>query len=173
VIRAPDLSSLDHAAKDALILALIEQINALNAKVAALEQRVKELEGESGKPPKTPENSSVPPSRGHKASGGAPAKPKGKPHEGAHRALHPNPTHRLDVTAAQCPHCTADLSGCAQTALESYDRIELPEIKPDVTRVTLHGGICPCCAKRFKAQPPQGFEPGSPGTVRDFVWRVG
>jgi hypothetical protein len=34
-----------------------------------------------------------------------------------------------------------------QIACEAYDRIEIPEIKPDVTRVTLFGGTCPCCAK--------------------------
>ena len=49
-----------------------------------------------------------------------------------------------------------------QSALERYDRIELPEIKPDVTRVVLHGGVCPCCLARFKAPPPHGLEPGSP-----------
>jgi transposase len=55
-----------------------------------------------------------------------------------------------------------DLSGVAQEPVHAYDRIEIPEIKPDVTRVTLHGGICPCCAKRFRAEPPAGLEPGSP-----------
>src|SRR5258707_11567863 len=49
-----------------------------------------------------------------------------------------------------------------QTAVHTYDRIEIPEIKPDVTRVALLGGMCPCCAKPFKAAPPAGLEPGSP-----------
>src|SRR5258707_9883602 len=49
-----------------------------------------------------------------------------------------------------------------QTPVHSYDRIEIPEIKPDVTRVALLGGMCPCCAKPFKAAPPAGLEPGSP-----------
>ena len=33
------------------------------------------------------------------------------------------------------------------------------------------GGTCPCCAKRFKALPPQGLEPGSPfgPNLRAFV----
>ena len=30
-----------------------------------------------------------------------------------------------------------------------------------MTRVTLQGGVCPCCAKRFKSEPPKGLEPGS------------
>ena len=49
-----------------------------------------------------------------------------------------------------------------QTPVHAYERIEIPEIKPDVTRVTLLGGRCPCCAKPFTATPPAGLEPGSP-----------
>jgi len=54
---------------------------------------------------------------------------------------------------------------------ERYDRVEIPKIQPDVTRVSLYGGVCPCCAKRFKAEPPEGLEPGSPfgPNLRAFV----
>lgn len=150
-----DLQSLDAAAKDALILAQAELI-------AALTKRIAELEAKLGLPPKTPSNSSLPPSRGQKGSGEASTRPKGKPHKGSHRALHPAPTRTLEVRSERCRHCAADVSGAAQSAFARYDRIELPEIKPEVTRVVLFGGICPCCAKRFKAAPPQGLEPGSP-----------
>jgi transposase len=171
VIAPPDLKSLDSAAKDALILALIERINVLIAENAELKERVAKLEAKLGQPPKTPDNSSLPPSRGQKASGEASSQPKGKSHQGSHRELHPHPTRRLDVRAQECPHCAADVSGAMQSALERYDRIELPEIKADVTRVVLHGGTCPCCARRFKARPPEGLEPGSPfgPNLRAFV----
>jgi len=171
VIAPPDLKSLDSAAKDALILALIERINVLIAENAELRERVSKLEAKLGQPPKTPDNSSLPPSRGQKASNEASSQPKGKPHRGSHREPHPHPTRVLDVRARECPHCAADVSGAAQGALERYDRIELPEIKPDVTRVVLHGGTCPCCARRFKATPPEGLEPGSPfgPNLRAFV----
>ena len=35
----------------------------------------------------------------------------------------------------------------------------------------LHGGVCPCCAGRFKAAAPAGLEPGSPfgPNLRAFV----
>lgn len=150
-----DLSTLDGAAKDALILAQAEAI-------ASLTKRIEELEAKLGQPAKTPDNSSLPPSRGQKGSGEASSKPKGKPHKGSHRDLHPDPTRTLDVRATQCPHCAADVSAVNQTVSERYDRIEIAAIKPDVTRVVLHGGLCPCCAKGFKAQPPEGLEPGSP-----------
>ena len=61
-----------------------------------------------------------------------------------------------------CPHCAVSVADAPQTAVEQYDRIELPEIVPDVTRVVVLGGTCPCCRKRFKAAAPEGLEPGSP-----------
>jgi transposase len=178
VIAPPDLSSLDDAAKDALILALIERLNGLEARIselmaenAALRTRVNDLETKLGLPPKTPDNSSTPPSLGHKASAKETRKAKSKPHAGAHRVLHPNPDRKIDLRVGHCPHCRADVSGVVQDALQAYDRIELPEIRPDVTRVTLYGGVCPCCAGRFKAAAPAGLEPGSPfgPNLRAFV----
>jgi transposase len=62
--RLPDLSSLMPAEKDALIQALWAQVQALPtlmAQVATLTARVAELEARLGVPPKTPDNSSLPP----------------------------------------------------------------------------------------------------------------
>src|SRR5208283_3454830 len=142
----PILSSLSHEQKDALIAALMTQ-------VASLTARVGELEAKLGLPPKTPDNSSVPPSKGQKPSECSAPKDKAKPHAGAHRPLHPNPTSKREVLACCCQGCGTDVSDVAQSLCESYDRIEIPEIQPDVTRVSLYGGVCPCCAKRFKAEP--------------------
>lgn len=166
----PDLAALDHAAKDALILALFERIEALTAQnaaltkqVEALSARIAELEAKLSEPAKTPDNSSLPPSRGQKASPGAAApKSKGKPHQGAARALHPEPTRVVEARAETCPHCAASVADAPQTTAEQYDRIELPEVVPDVTRVVIMGGTCPCCQKRYRAAPPAGLEPGSP-----------
>jgi len=156
-----DLSLLSHEQKDALITALMAQVAALTARVAELEAL----------PPKTPDNSSLPPSKGQKAS--APSKPKAKAnsHAGAHRPLHPDPTRERIVSALVCQGCGADVSTAPQSAVQVYDRIEIPEVKPDVTRVTLQGGMCPCCARRFKAAAPEGLEPGSPfgPNLRAFV----
>ena len=150
--------------KDALIATLMARIEVLVARVAELEARL-------GLPPKTPGNSSLPPSSGQKPSEPAPPKPKRRPHAGAHRPLHPNPTSKRDILASRCQGCGADVSRVAQEACEVYDRIEIAKIEPDVTRVSLHGGICPCCAGRFKAAPPAGLEPGSPfgANLRAFV----
>lgn len=176
--RPPDLGSLSSAEKDALILTLLARVEALSAQAAALMARVQVLESENAAlraklrlPPRTPDNSSTPPSQGHKASGETGSRPRSKTHPGAHRALHPNPTRHEEVRAQRCAHCRTDVSGVMQTAMEIYERIEIPEIRPDVTRVTLHGGVCPCCTRKFKADPPAGLEPGSPfgPNLRAFV----
>jgi transposase len=167
----PDPSLLSAAEKDALIATLLARVEELVARVAALEAENAALREQLKLPPKTPENSSTPPSQGHKASGGERRKRKSKAHAGAHRPLHPNPTRRVEVVAQHCPHCRADVSGVAQAAQQVYERIEIPALAPDVTRVTLHGGVCPCCARKFKADPPAGLEPGSPfgPNLRAFV----
>jgi transposase len=59
-MRRPDLSRLSSEEKDALILALLDRIAVLEAQL--------------GGPPKTPENSSLPPSRGQKTN--RPPRPK-------------------------------------------------------------------------------------------------
>jgi transposase len=163
------VDSLDREALIGIILMQFEAIERLTGEIAALRAENAELRAENARlrakldqPPKTPDNSSLPPSRGRKPSSAAEGKAKRQAHAGAHRPLHPNPTHRRDVFALACRHCGADVSQSRQWACESYDRIEIPDIEPDVTRVTLHGGVCPCCAGRFKAEPPEGLEPGSP-----------
>ncbi len=155
----------------ARIATLVAQNEALAAANAVPVARVAELEAKLDQPPKTPNNSSVPPSRGQKASEPSKPKPKGKPHPGAHRALHPHPTRRHRVFACSCQGCGADVRGVPQCPSETYDRIEIPKIEPDVTQVSLYGGVCPGCSRRFKAEPPAGLEPGSPfgPNLRAFV----
>src|SRR5271170_1091870 len=147
------------------------RIEELVAQVASQAARIAELEAKIGGPRKGPGNSSVPPSQGQKPSGSGQSKRKAKAHAGAHRPLHPNPTTKRDVFASTCA-CGADVSGVIQGAREAYDCVEIPRVEPDVTRVTLHGGVCPCCARRFKARPAVDLEPGSPfgPNLRAFVF---
>ena len=169
----PDLVDKDAmiAALLARIEALVAQVEALTATNARLVARIAELEAKLDQPPKTPNNSSLPPSKGQKSSETSKPKPKSNPHKGAHRELHPHPTRRHPVFACRCGGCGADVSQVPQSPCETYDRIEIPKIEPDVTQVSLHGGICPGCSKRFKAEPPAGLEPGSPfgPNLRAFV----
>jgi transposase len=148
---------------------VLSRLTALEAENAALRAENAQLRAENAKPrekldlpPKTPNNSSTPPAQGHKSNGKTAHQPKRKAHAGAHHPLHPNPTQKRDVLAGHCPHCRADVSGVPQQPAHIYGRFKIPEIKPDVTQVRLHGGVCPCRAKKFTARPPVGLEPGSP-----------
>jgi len=166
-----DPSKLTEAQKDALIRILTAELRSLSERMKALETENAALRQRLNLPPKTPQNSSTPPAQGHKPSSAPHKSGRDKGHPGAARALHPNPTRQQAVTALRCQHCQADVSGQPQAVVHAYDRIELPQIKPDVTRVMLHGGTCPCCARRFKAAPPVGLQPGSPfgPNLRAFV----
>ena len=139
----------------ALILAQVAQIEALAARVAALEARL-------ATPPKTPGNSSLPPSKGQKAN--RPDRPKqprrGRP--GVTRMLAEDPDRVVEATLAACPHCAHPLAAADQPDIHAYDHIDLPPIHPMVTRVHRHGGTCPDCRKRVVAPAPEGLEPGSP-----------
>ena len=163
----PAPTQLSHVQKDALIAALTarlaladERIGAQDARIAVLEARLDELT----RPPKTPGNSSKPPSQGQKQDLPAPGtdRPPRKSRPGVGRTLHPNPDRTIDTLLTACPKCQAVFPEASQTPQQVYERIELPPVRPDVTRVRLFGGRCACCGERATAQAPAGLEPGSP-----------
>ena len=120
------------------------QIEALTTQIAVLMKRVEALEAELGKPAKTPDNSSLPPSQGHKPNRAERRVKKRKGHPGAFRQLSETPDHVVEALAAACPHCDHVLCATDQSEFHAYDHIDLPPIKPVVTRVRRHRGICPC-----------------------------
>jgi transposase len=112
VPQLPDLSDLSHAEKDALIRALWQRLE-------AAERRIAELEARLGEPSKTPDNSSLPPSKGQK-----PNKPEtGKrigPRQGSlgrkggGRPLACDPDETVTAKAVACAHCQSALSDADQ-----------------------------------------------------------
>ncbi len=156
-----DLSKLTIAEKDALILSLLPlvgQLQAALARIAELEARLARLE----RPGKTPDNSSLPPSKGQKPERPTSDKPPRRSRPGVGRTLHPDPDRVVDAVLDACPHCAAGFPVEQQSPQQVYDRIELPPIRPEVTRVRLFGGRCACCGERATATAPAGLEPGSP-----------
>ena len=156
----PDLSQLTHEEKDALIRALWAQVQVLTA----------ELEAKLGGPPKTPNNSSLPPSRGQK-----PNRPeKGKRHGprpgslgrmGGGRALAATPDETVCAKPVRCVHCQAALGEADHVLHGRYDKIDLPQVAPVVTRVERYAGRCRCCGGTTLAPVPEGLEPGTPFSV--------
>ena len=148
--QLPDLSRLSHDEKDALI-------RALTARVAELEARL-------GVPPKTPDNSSLPPSAGQKANRSDNPK-RTKPRQGSlgrkggGRDLVAHPDETVIARPVCCAHCQAALDAADQRLEVRYDKVDLPPVRPLVERYV---GQCRCCGHTTLAPVPEGLEPGTP-----------
>ena len=164
-IDSPDQDSLKP-----LVFKLVAQNAELLDQIKALLARIAELEARAGRPVKTPTNSSLPPSSGHKSNVAAPGaaditgpagkkRRKGRP--GVARALCPEPDMTRSIYAEVCT-CGAAVSTAGQVLVQSYDHIDLPPIKPVTTRINLYKATCPCCRKRVAAKPPADMPPGTP-----------
>lgn len=159
----PDLNQLSHAEKDALILALWQRLE-------AAERRIVELETKLAEPPKRPDNSSLPPSKGQKSHRAEETKRNGPRQgslgrKGGGRSLACNPDATVVAKALACVHCQAALSDADQVLHDLYDKVDLPPVRPVVTRVERYAGHCPRCDQVSLAPVPQGLEPGTPFSV--------
>jgi transposase len=158
--RLPDLASLSHDEKDALIRALWAQVQARTARVA-------ELEAKLGVPPKTPDTSSLPPSQGKKPNhGDRPARTGPRRgslgHKGGGRLLAEAPDETVIARPSRCAHCQAALGDANQTLAARFDKLDLPKVTPMVPRVERYAGHCRCCGATTLAPLPEGLEPGTP-----------
>ena len=145
----------------AIIRALLAQIDELKTRLNELEARLN----------KTPQNSSLPPSTQHPHARPLAKKPKskrkrgGQPgHEKHERELIPvekcDEVHLLKPT--QCRRCGGKLSGVDPEPLR-HQVWELPEIKPRVTEYQQHRLVCPCCGENTCAELPAGVPVGQAG----------
>ena len=123
----PDIKQLSDEAKDALIVALWEELQ--------------KLQGQMNKLKKTSKNSSLPPAKGFKAQ----VKDQGKEHEekrvgslgreGGGRLLSETPDQMIKAEVRSCPGGREDLTTSFQQLMQRYEKIDIPPIKPIVTRV--------------------------------------
>lgn len=150
----------------ALVATLVQQNAELLAEIKRLLARIAELEAKLGQPPKTPDNSSLPPSRGPKANAEPPAakpqrqgRPKGRP--GVTRQLAETPDRTRRFYAERCS-CGTVLGQAGQELAKAYDHIDIPPIKPVTTRIELLRATCPCCKKRVTASAPADMPEGTP-----------
>jgi len=169
-MQLPDLSRLTHEEKDALIRALWAQVQGLTAQVQTLLARVAELETKLTIPPKTPDNSSLPPSRGQKPNRPEESKRHGpRPGSlgrmGGGRALTVTPDEIVSAKPVRCTHRKAALGEADQALHGRYDKIDLPQVAPVVTRVERYAGRCRCYGGTTLAPVPKGLEPGTPFSV--------
>jgi transposase len=151
----PELKQLTEEAKEALIVELWEEIQKLRIQ---LEKKAK----------KTSRNSSLPPAQGFKANvkneekGSEEKRSKSIGREGGGRQLSESPDQIIKATVKSCAGCGKEIAELAQVLMERYDKIEIPPIKPIVTRVERYGCKCDRCGEQQIANVPVGMESGSP-----------
>jgi transposase len=158
---------LEHLSRDELLELVRRQRDALVEHEAAVERRdekIRELEDELmafRRPSKTPENSSVPPSRGQKSNRG----------DGRHRKRGPKRGHvgvsrvrsEPDVVIACRPSACG---GCGEALPQTGGRrvgrsqvIELPPFVPVVLEAQQYAMTCPGCGEQTVGSYPAGLEP--------------
>lgn len=155
----PDLKQLSNKEKDALIVGLWEEL-------VKLREQVQGLQAGQKQPKKTSKNSSLPPAKGFKANvetSEQPSQPEVKrvAHRIGGRKLTAHPDQIVVAKATVCSQCGVLVSEEEQQLQQVYERLELPPIRPVVTRVERYGGKCGCCGASYHAPVPVGLEPGS------------
>jgi transposase len=156
----PELGRLSAPEQAALMAALWAEVQRLKARLAALAAKPHE-------PRKDAHHASVPPSQTPKPNH-APGPRPGTRREasvgraGGGRPRQPDPDHIIIAQAKTCPHGAGPVPAYEQHPPAVYDTIELPPIRPLVTRVEPHAGPCPHGGPSSVAPVPVGLEPGTP-----------
>jgi transposase len=151
----PNLKELTEEAKDALILELWEELQKLKNQAKK-------------RPKKTSWNSSIPPAQGFKANVKSEEKASSNERtgsvgrEGGGRQLSEEPDQIIKATVKSCAGCGKEIAESKQILMERYDKIDIPPIKPIVTRVERYGCKCEGCGQQQIANVPVGMESGSP-----------
>src|SRR5215204_7164179 len=134
------------------------------AHVRRLEARIAELEAElarRGGPPKTPQNSSTPPSKGFKRERPADEGAKRGPpfgHLGTSRRR-AAPDWVVLCQPTHCAGCGADLAAAPQERVGTSQVMELPPVEPVVFEAWRYAATCPHCGATTVADYAAGFEP--------------
>lgn len=142
MIKIPDLKELSSEQKDVLIVELITNLNAMTARINALETRLNKDSHNSSKPPSTDGFQRKPKSlrqMGGKVGGqpGHPGKTLKRLAHCDHTVIHPIATH-CDVCGSQIPLNDISLS------TETRQVIDLPPIQLEVTAHRVEIALCRC-----------------------------
>ncbi|MDI3281539.1 MAG: IS66 family transposase [Bacillota bacterium] len=163
-------AELEQLSRDALIdlvlrqQAVIEElqalVNRLQRELAAAQARMAELEARLGRPPKTPDNSSVPPSKAFKRNRPQPDQPRKRGPKVGHVGVtrpRAEPDVTLELRVERCRRCGQSLDAAAQQPKEWRQVVDLPPIRPVVYEAIAYEATCPHCGEKQQAAFPPGF----------------
>jgi transposase len=147
----------------AVLLALLNQQQRLQARVADLEAQLQRHSGNSSRPPSS-DPPSAPPRPPRTPSGRSRGAQPG--HPGHHRDL--LPVGQVDELVIHrppnCPHCHTTLApDLPASSVQRQQVWELPPIQPHVTEHQFPTLMCPHCHAAVRAEPPPELPPGSFG----------
>jgi transposase len=139
-----------------------ELIEGLERQVALQAARIAELEAELvrlGRPPKTPGNSSVPPSAGFKPNRAERrARKRRRGHDGISRRRQ-KPDVIVRCRPSACRRCGEPLPLAGQRRVGRSQVVELPPLRPVVLEAWQYAAQCRGCGTRTKGTYPAGLEP--------------
>ncbi len=139
-----------------------ELLEGLERQVALQAARIAELEAELarlGQPPKTPGNSSVPPSAGVKPNR---AERRARKRRGGHDGISRRrqaPDVIVRCRPSACSGCGEPLPLDGQRRVGRSQVIELPPVRPVVVEAWQYAARCRGCGARTKGAYPAGLEP--------------
>lgn len=160
--------TLDRLSRAELLELVRRQQEELAEREAAIERRdekIQELEEELAQfrqPAKTPENSSVPPSRGHKANRVKGRRQRHGPKRGHVGVSRPRSEPDLMVACrpSACGGCGQPLPTTGGRRVGRSQVTELPSVQPVVIEAWRYAVTCPQCGVQTAGIYPMGLEPG-------------
>ena len=160
----PELDLMTVAQKDALIIALMQELAALQGQMADLQRQVRDLQARlatnsrtSGKPPSSDGYAKPKPSSTRAKSGRKPGGQRG--HKGATLERVAEPDHVvIHPGADSCTGCGAGLDAALVIDTERRQVFDLPPRRVEVSEHQVPIKRCPCCAARCRGEFPRGVE---------------
>ena len=169
-----DRAALDRLSREELLELLVQQVEVVGRQQAELAEReaaierrdekIRELEDELlafRRPVKTPENSSVPPSRGQKANRGDGRRRKPGPkrgHVGVSR-LRSEPGVVVECRPRACDGCGGPLPQAGGRRVGRSQVTEVPSFAPVVIEARQYALTCARCGVQTVGAYPAGLEP--------------
>ena len=148
-----DFSTLTSSQKDALIVQLLERVDALTQQVQELQAQLKLNSRNSSKPPSSDGYDKPKPkstrTKSGKPSGGQP----GHPGKTLKKTAHPD--YIVNHAPEACTNCGLDLSAAPVLGFEARQVFDLPLIKIEATEHRAQIKACSCCQSRNKALFPE------------------